>query len=287
MVRTRGVDLATEARGEGRRGTVLLAMGATASMVWWPDALLEALADGGYQVIRFDHRDTGQSTLNAAGDVRYDVFDIAGDLVAILDSYGVATAHLVGMSLGGYVGQIVALKHPARVRSLTLIASEPLGQPYEGEGIAPALMAHFATMADLDWSHRDEVARFMLRIAELSAGSATPFDRDAALRRVERELQRTRSMQSAFNHALVGGDLEPGMTAGALDLPVLAIHGGEDPVISAAAARATAQVVAGAQLLILDGRGHELVDQDVPVIAEAILAHLETADQFKRSHRPA
>ncbi|GLQ55891.1 alpha/beta fold hydrolase [Devosia nitrariae] len=65
MVHTNGAELATEARGEPKRGTILLAMGATASMVWWPTSLVDALVAGGYQIIRFDHRDTGQSTTNA------------------------------------------------------------------------------------------------------------------------------------------------------------------------------------------------------------------------------
>ena len=101
LVETQGAVLATEAWGQGERGTILLAMGATASMVWWPGSLMRALVDGGYRVIRFDHRDTGESTTHAPGDLRYDVFNLSADLLAILDAYGVRAAHLVGMSLGG------------------------------------------------------------------------------------------------------------------------------------------------------------------------------------------
>lgn len=175
------------------------------------------------------------------------------------------------MSLGGYVAQIAALKYPNRVLTLTLIASEPLGIEYQGEGIAPEFMEHFAGMGDLDWSDREAVTRFLLRISELSAGSVVPFDHHAPVGRIERELRRTSSMQSAFNHAMVGGELAPGMTAEALDLPVLVVHGSEDPIISVAAARTTAGAVAGSQLLILEGRGHELLEQDVGQIAAAVL----------------
>lgn len=271
MVATRGAELATEARGQGTRGTILLAMGATASMVWWPDALLDALAAGGYRVIRFDHRDTGQSTAGRPGEVGYDIFTLADDLVAILDAYGVEAAHLAGMSLGGYVAQIAALQHPERVRSLTLIAAEPLGIGYEAEGIAPELMAHFGMMGELDWSDRAVVAAFMLEIARLSAGKGRPFDEAAARQRIDRELDRARNIQSAFNHAMVGGELPGGMTAGALRLPVLVVHGSDDPVISVHAAEATARVVPGAELLVLDGAGHELAEADLPRIAEAVL----------------
>lgn len=266
-----GAKLATQATGRPVRGTILLAMGATASMVWWPDSMVARLAEGGYQVIQFDHRDTGQSTTNPPGDIRYNIFDVASDLIAILDAYEVDKANLVGMSLGGYVSQIAALTHPERVRSLTLIASEPLGVAYGGEGIAPDFMQHFARMAELDWLDHEAVVQFLLKISELSAGSATPFDRDAAIRRIERELQRTSSMQSAFNHSMIAGELGAHLNASRLDLPVLLVHGSEDPIISVAAAHASAITISGAQLLLLDGRGHELLETDVPTITEAIM----------------
>ncbi len=271
MVAVRDAELATEARGQGERGTILLAMGATASMLWWPEALIEALVAGGYRVIRFDHRDTGQSTTGAPGEVGYDIFDLAEDLVAILDAYEVKAGHLVGMSLGAYVAQIAALRHPDRVRSLTLIAAEPLGISYEAEGIAPELMAHFGAMGGLDWSDREAATQFMLRIAELSAGPGRVFDRAEQRRRIERELDRAQNIQSAFNHASVGGELPEGMAAAGLRLPVLVVHGSDDPVISVHAAKATVAAVPGAELLVLEGAGHELAEPDLPAIAAAVL----------------
>lgn len=213
-----------------------MAMGATASMLWWPEALLDILADGGFRVIRFDQRDTGKSTTNSPGDIRYDVNDLAEDLIAILDARDTSSAHLVGMSLGGYVSPIAALKYPSRVRSLALIASEPLGMHYEGEGIDPALLEHFRQMETLDWSDPDAVIDFELRIAELSAGSHWSFDPAAARARIVAELGRTGSIQSAFNHSMVGGDISPQFEATALSLPVLVIHGTDDPIISIEAA---------------------------------------------------
>jgi len=279
-VTTRLVDsgeatLFTEARGEAARGTILLAMGATASMLWWPEPLLDALAEGGYRVIRFDHRDTGQSTTNALGDVRYDLADLVGDLLAILDAYGVEHAHLVGMSLGGYVSQMAALQNPERIRSLTLIAAEPVGIQYQGEGIGPEFMAHFGTMGELDWSDAAAVTAFELKIAELSAGPAVPFERDAVLARIAAEISRSPSIASAFNHSMIAGELDPALTAADITQPILAIHGSVDPIIAVAAAEA----MPTAERLILEGRGHELTVHDAPQIAAAILAHVAKADQ--------
>lgn len=273
MVQSGDAQLATIASGKPQKGTILMVMGATASMLWWPEPLVEYLADGGYQVIRFDHRDTGCSTTKPPGEISYDLDDLAGDLMAILDAYGVRQAHLVGMSLGGYLAQIDALRHPERVLSLTLIASEPFGISYEAEGIGDDFMAHFSTMASLDWADSDAVAAFLLKIAELSSGTRGTFDKSAALARIEGELSRTSSMQSAFNHSMMAGSIDLHQTAADLHCAVLVIHGSDDPIISANAAYKSVQVVPRSELMILEGVGHELLEQDAPVIAERILTH--------------
>ncbi len=272
MVETNGATLATEAFGTSENGDILLVMGATASMVAWPETFCRRLAAAGYRVIRFDHRDTGRSTTNPPGVVAYDVSDLASDVLAIMDAYGLAACHLVGMSLGALIGQVLALEAPQRLRSLTLISAEPLGMPYEGEGISPAFMSHFGSMASLDWSDRDAVIGFLLRIAELSAGSAFPFDAKAARAEIERVLSRTASIQSAFNHSMIAGQIDPALRADAIAVPTLVIHGTEDPVISPNAARTSAAAIAGARLLLLEGRGHELAAPDLDHIADAILA---------------
>lgn len=264
--------LASEFFGEDVKGTILLAMGATASMVWWPVEFCEALAEHGYRVIRFDHRDTGQSTTDAPGAVDYDLADLADDLGSMLDAYGVASAHLVGMSLGGFAAQLFALQHPERVKSLTLIASEPLGLTYESEGISEPFMRHFAGMETLDWSDQAAVAAFLLGVAELSAGSRPGFDSAAAEARIALELSRTQSMQSAFNHSMLAGALPDGLSAAGLTQAVLIIHGTEDPVISVHAAETASRAIPNARLLLLEGRGHELAPSDIGQISDAIVA---------------
>lgn len=272
MVASSGAMIATQALGSPDRGSILLAMGATASMVWWPISLCEALAAAGYRVIRYDHRDTGASTTGAPGQPGYTIDDMVDDLVAILDAYDVTAAHLVGMSLGGYLGQLAAILYPTRIRSLTLVASEPIaGTGYQNPGISDEFMTHFATMEMLDWSDRSSARDFMLGIARLSAGWAHPFDAAAAMARIDAELDRTTSMQSAFNHALLDGGIDPTLTIAAIQQPVLVIHGSADPVIPIAAGEAIAAAIPHARLLVLDGSGHELAAPDLPRIAAAIL----------------
>ena len=121
-----GVSLYTEHVGDRGEPPVLFIMGAMASGVWWPDDFCARLAARGRFVIRYDHRDTGGSTSYEPGSAPYGVVDLADDVVRVLDGYGVRAAHLVGMSLGGFLAQLVALKFKGRVLTLTLIASERL-----------------------------------------------------------------------------------------------------------------------------------------------------------------
>lgn len=280
IVTTGDVNLATEARGTPANGTILLVMGATASMAWWPEALVERLAAGGFQVIRYDHRDTGRSTTNPPGAAAYDVDDLADDLFAVLDAYGVQQAHLVGLSLGGYLAQINALRQPDRVLSLTLIAAEPFGHAYEGEGMPEDFMAHFGTMESVDWSDNEAVAAFLLRIAELSSGDPAVFEVEAARARIATELSRSKSMKSAFNHAMMAGVIDLQKTAADIGQKVLLIHGADDPLISVNAARQAAEMISDAELVVLDGTGHELLSKDMPLVSERILAHCRSAGEW-------
>lgn len=271
------VSLMTERFGAAGDPTLVLVMGVTASMLGWPDAFCQRIADGGFQVIRFDHRDTGQSTTGPAGEPGYAVEDMAGDVIAILDGYGLTTAHVAGMSLGGYISQTVALMAPQRVRSLTLIGSEPLG--WDGaplSHIAEAFMDHFGEAATLDWSDREAVAGFLLEGSRLCAGSKHRFDAEAERAVIERVLDRTDNIAASFNHGMLGvrGD----WTGRFRDIrqPTLIVHGSEDPILPPANGRALAEGIAGARLVTLDGVGHELPAAELPAIAAEILTFLRS-----------
>src|SRR3954468_4932437 len=117
----------TERVGDPELPAVLMVMGSAAQGVGWPDALVGRLVDRGVQVIRFDHRDTGRSSVVDFDAHPYALADLAEDCLAVLDGYGLPAAHLAGMSMGGMIAQWLAVHEPARVRSLTLIATSPMG----------------------------------------------------------------------------------------------------------------------------------------------------------------
>ncbi len=278
MIDSRGVRLATESfgtRSPARPGApahpaIVLVMGATASRLGWPDALCAGLAAMGRFVVRYDHRDTGASTTRPPGQADYAIEDLVDDLVAVLDAYGLPSAHLVGMSLGGYLAQMVALDHPARVRSLTLIASEPLG--WDGPplpGLSPAILDHFAALATLDWSDRAAVAAFLLEIDRLCAGPRHPFDAAAASRRIDAVLSRTASIASAFNHATAPVARDWTGRFRAITAPTLVVHGSADPVLPPDNGRALAETL-GARLHLMEGVGHELPAAEIAGLVEVI-----------------
>ena len=127
IVRANGVDLCVEAFGDPADPALLLIMGSSASMDWWEDEFCRRVAAGLLFVIRYDQRDTGRSVTYPPGAPPYTMQDLATDAVGVLDAFGVSRAHVVGMSMGGAVAQLVALDHASRVASLTLIATAAAG----------------------------------------------------------------------------------------------------------------------------------------------------------------
>ena len=271
MVRNGDIRLASQFLGNPNDPPLVLVMGATASMLGWPDEFCEVLAAEGFRVVRFDHRDTGGSTTVPPGETDYTVEDMASDIVAVMDAHGIETANLVGMSLGGLLSQIVALTHPERVRSLTLIASEPLG--WDGAPlphISSAFMEHFGTVADLDWTDADAVTAFLVEIDRLSSGSGAPFDAGWSEDRARRVQARSGSVASMFNHATVASTEDWTGRFRDIGQPVLVIHGSEDPVLPLPNGQALRDGIEGADLLVLDGVGHELPERAWQPIAYAV-----------------
>jgi pimeloyl-ACP methyl ester carboxylesterase len=277
-VRNGDVTLATESFGTAGNPALVLVMGATASMLGWPEAQCLALAERGLHVLRFDHRDTGQSTTVAPGEATYAVEDMAGDVQAVMQAYGLERAHLAGMSLGGYIAQMVALMHPERVASLVLIASEPLG--WDGEAlphISDDFLAHFGALAALDWSDHQAAADFLVESERLCAGSGAPFDSAGARAVALRVLGRTDSPASMFNHgALAVGDDWTGRFRD-IACPVLVIHGDEDPILPVENGRAIAAGIPGARLEVMPGVGHELPARHLARIADRVAEHVRAA----------
>jgi len=274
IVRENGLELATEAFGDPAVLPVLLIMGGMASMLWWPEEFCERLAKHGRHVIRYDQRDTGRSTKDPPGEPRYTLDDLVDDAIRVLDGYAIPAAHVVGMSVGGLVGQIAALKYPSRVLSLTAISSSPVGTDKSHlPGFSDAYAAHSAAADEVDWSDRTQVIAYLVKDARMVAGTAHPFEEAQARASIERDYDRAGGyLSAATNHAtLKVGDAWRGRLH-ELKAPLLVIHGTADPVYPVEHGVA----LAGAKLVRLDGGGHELHRADWDAIVGAIVEHTGT-----------
>jgi pimeloyl-ACP methyl ester carboxylesterase len=282
IIKDNGVNLCTDSFGNPDDPAILLIMGAMASMVWWPEEFCLRLAAGGRYVIRYDHRDTGRSTSYEPGSINYSIEDMADDAVRVLNAYEISQVHLAGMSLGGFLSQLIALKHPQLVLTLTVIASERLASEDPNlPSMDPKIPAYHAQGAFLDWSDRQAVIEYMTGGWRLIAGSAHSFDEEMIRALAVQEIERADNLLASMNHALLStshfaGDERWYNRLSEIRVPALVIHGTEDPVLPYAHGLALQKELPQATLLTLTGAGHELHRDDWDVIIGAILNHTST-----------
>jgi pimeloyl-ACP methyl ester carboxylesterase len=276
MVASGDARLCTEAFGEPKDPAVLMIMGSMASMLWWPREICAGLARAGRFVIRYDHRDTGRSTSYPPREPPYTSDDLADDAIAVLDGYGVDRAHVVGMSMGGAISQVVVLKHPTRVASVTAISTTKLDSDPDLPGAAAEYLEHAAAFERLDWSDTQALAELLVRDARQVAGSRHRFDEAAAREFVERDLSRTINPESLANHTMLEDGADWRGRLGEIDAPFLVIHGTDDPLFPYGHGVALARAVPGARLVTIEGGGHELHEGDHDQILAAILEHTGT-----------
>ncbi|HTV70666.1 MAG TPA: alpha/beta hydrolase [Rhizobiaceae bacterium] len=257
-IRTGGVELATEAFGDPANPPVLLIMGVMASMLWWADGFCEQLAKTGRYVIRYDNRDTGRSTTCEPGKPDYTFDDMTDDAARVLDGYGIKKAHIVGVSMGGMLAQRVALRHPGRVLSVTVISSSPVGvDTSDLPGMTEAYQAHSAEGEKVDWSDTAQIVEYVIKDTRAIAGTAFPYDASAARALVEKDAARARIYASITNHfMLVGGGVP--LDVRNLQLPLLVIHGTADPLFPVEHGEALAEAVTASRMVRLEGGGHEI-----------------------------
>ncbi|KSU84393.1 Pimeloyl-ACP methyl ester carboxylesterase [Fictibacillus enclensis] len=271
IISINGMDICTENFGEPEDPPILLIMGAMSSLDWWDEDFCSALAAEGRYVIRYDHRDLGKSVVYEPGTSNYTITDLADDAIHVLDAYALEKAHVVGMSMGGMVCQILAVRNPQRVQSLTLIASSVFGT--EQEKLPPMdqkILDHHGKGSSLDWSDRDAVISYLAGGWRTLAGSK-PFEKERMYRLAGREMNRARQLQSRFNHALLGGGEEFYDRMGEIAVPAVVIHGTEDPALPFEHGKALARAIPHSQLISLEGSGHELHRTDWDTIIASIV----------------
>ena len=281
-----GVRLWAEEHGDPGRPPLLLVMGAQAPGLNWPDELVALLAVR-HRVIRYDHRDTGRSTW-AFDEKPYPLSRLAEDAVAVLDAFGVGRAHVVGMSLGGLLTQLLVADHPDRLLSATVIGTAALSTaPYvrpDGTRVPaaelPGPAAHLLEFWSRPEEDRDLEAELDHRVAHWRAlaGDALPFDADWFRAQERRIVAHTGHHRPPTAHARAdaSGLLRTEELAAAR-VPTLVISAPAEPVAPPPHAEHLAQVIPGARLAVVPGMGHALPPEVHGPLAGEILRHTERA----------
>jgi pimeloyl-ACP methyl ester carboxylesterase len=294
QARANGIQLEYDTFGRASDAPLLLIMGLGAQMLLWDEEFCGLLAERGHYVVRFDNRDVGLSTkfdhtgvpnlaqLMAPGadrsGVAYTLDDMADDAAGLLGALGIESAHVVGASMGGMIAQTVAYRHGAKTRSLVSIMSST-GNPALPPA-KPEAMAVLMTPRPLDRASNIEAA---VAAAKVIGSPAYPADEARLRERAGRMYDRAftpigtlRQMAAIYAH----GNRVPRL--GAVMAPTLVIHGVADALVPVEGGRDTANAIPGAELLEIEGMGHDLPQQLFGRLTDAIAAHTKKAEAARR-----
>ena len=273
LIEANGVRLCTEPFGDAADPPILLVMGVGASMLWWDESFCRMLAEGRRYVIRYDHRDTGRSVTYPPGQPGYTSSDLVADAAAVLDAYRVPAAHVVGVSAGGALAQLLALDFPDRVLSLVLISTSPALPSRRNLPPPTDEFMRFVRTTQIDRSDPAAATEYLVGYSRMLAGGERPFDEAAMRELVRRDVERARDFAAAQNHELLAEGGQPHRPLSAIEVPTLVIHGTADPMFPIGHGRALAEQIPNARLRTLEHAGHGIEPADRETIARAILEH--------------
>ncbi len=294
------IEIAYQTFGDAGDDPILLVMGLGTQMLGWPEDLCQDLASRGYYVIRYDNRDVGCSThlahLRAPSIAQmrglaarrqappYTIDDLADDALGLLDAIDLATVHLVGVSMGGFIAQSAAMRHPERFRSLTLMmtstGSRRVGQP------RPGVLWTMARRAAP--RNRDEALDATVATYGQIGSSGYPLDEEYL--RAKAGLAYDRAPDGAgYARQLAAVIAQPNRTEAlrSIELATLVIHGLADPLVRPSGGLALAQLIPGAKFVGYAGMGHDLPRALWPDIATEIATLAARSDHAQATPVPA
>jgi proline iminopeptidase len=295
VVEANGLKIDCEVHGDPGAPTILLIMGLGMPAALWPDPVVQTLTGAGFRVVTFDNRDAGGSTrlegvrvpnvLRAIGRALlrrtvaapYTLDAMAADTIGLLDALGIAQAHVVGASMGGMIGQVIAASYPSRVLSLTSIMSNS-GNPDRrvafGSWKALRAIIHRPPPPD----DHEAVVRHLMRLFGVIGSPAFRHELESMRPLFERVARRGLYRAGTSRQllaVLATGDRRPLLAQ--IKAPTLVVHGADDPLVPVAAGRDTAAHIPGATLEIVDGMGHDFPPGLMAQLAARIVEHCRAA----------
>lgn len=281
-----GIDIAYETFGDATKPPLLLVMGLGAQMIAWDEDFVQKIVDRGFYVIRYDNRDVGLSskieggprpdvaaaTRGDASSASYTLNEMADDGISLLDALGIAKAHIVGASMGGMIVQAMAIRHSERVLSMASIMSAT-GDRTVGQA-TPEAMA--ALTSPPPKTREEAVANAVKSASVVAPGVAIDEAKvgEAAGRAFDRSFYPV-----GMARQLVGIIASPDRTEDLkkVTVPTVVIHGEADALVTPSGGKATADAIPGAKLVMVPNMGHNLPDQAVPTVVDAIVENTKRA----------
>ena len=295
IVDANGLRIDCDVHGDPAAPVVLLIMGLGMPAALWPDAVVQNLTGAGFRVVTFDNRDSGGSTRFESTPVPnvlraiwrglrrrpvtapYTLDDMASDTVGLLDALGIDQVHVVGASMGGMIGQVVAARHPARVLSLTSIMSNS-GNPERrvafGSWKALRAIIHRPPPPD----DHEAVVQHLMRVFSVIGSPAFRHELGQMRPLFERVARRGLYRNGAARQLLAiiaTGDRRPLLAS--ITAPTLVLHGADDPLVPIAAGVDIAANIPGARLEVIPGMGHDFPPGLMARIATRVAEHCRAA----------
>ena len=277
--------------GDPSSSPLLLIMGLGEQMIGWDEELCKQLASRDLYVIRFDNRDVGLSSkIDEAGvpntvevfaalmkgekaNIPYTLDDMADDAIGLLDALNIEKAHIFGVSLGGMIAQIMAIRYSSRVWSLTSMASItgnpelPLGKP-----------ELFVELVNPPPTEHEAYIENRVNLILALAGSKFPMDEQRTREHLEQSYGRSYYPPGNARHGVAGAvNSDRTQDLKSVRAPTLVIHGSEDPLFPVGQGKAIAAAVPGAKLMIIEGMGHAFPPEVWPLLVNAIDKHIRNA----------
>ncbi len=289
IVRFNTLTFHTEHFGDRNNPTCLLIAGAMAPARFWTDIFCDLLVNSGFFVIRYDHRDIGESCAVDWQTHPYTLSDLAHDAISILGAYGIQQAHFVGHSMGGYIAQTIALEFPKNTLSICSISAGPIGatkdtdHPLSDEEQTILAKTWDIMLSRQDGPSKETKIQSFLPIWKYLNGKF-PFDEEMAYAYTKDLILRSQHpIRAGNNHELVMRSLDIEKSKNILqkvDLPTLIIQGTADPLVLPRNGAALSSAIPKSHLTMISGMGHMFFDRGLEKeMADLICSHMKNTSR--------
>jgi len=294
-VKVKGIQIEYDTFGEAGSRPLLMIKGVGQQMITWSDDFCSLLAKAGHYVIRFDHRDVGLSSklenektpelaefvaaLARGEKIKppYTLDDMAADAIGLLDALGIDKANVCGMSMGGYIAEILAISYPSRLLSLTLMMTST-GNPDIPPAKPEAMAAILAPQPDQRQAYIEHHVKTFRTLGSPKFTFNEGYHRQLAGKLFDRSFYpvgMTRHLMAVLSQE----NRKPAL--GGLKIPALIIHGVADPLVPVEGGKDAAEAIPGSETLFIEGMGHDLPAEVWPAVVEAMTKNTAKGQSVK------